>query len=287
MYRFKDTVPTSGDDRQFAKDSIYIHDLNLNIQEISPVLKIVSCSGRNDVSVKINTADSGGDGDFYLSQKIEPVNFELKGFLDCKTNDELKANVEAIYRWLINRRFWFSFEDERNFKRLGEIKECKLEEGTIKPDVKIKIQCDDPFKYGVDEEVYNINGGNFSKDDVFKLGVRNSKGYIQPYKLSIKYRLDSSVVSTGITVKAYNANDNVVSTIKTLPYSEFRDENTMELYFKAQGGEYLFVNDYPATKYLDISSELSSFGICEGGRFEIENDDFIEAKVHFRIKDLG
>lgn len=273
--------------KKFSSDSIYFPRFGKNIEELLPKFTTTSAKGRGCQKVNVKTADTSGNGAFFLSKKYEPLEIELNGYLRCSSAEELNKHIEAMQRWLQFDELQFNFHDDPKRYHVGTIAGYEVEEGTLSPKVTIKIKCSDPFLYGYDAYNYNMDGSALSWDDYFYFGVVNQNEEIEPEKLVIEYNLDSSVVSEGVVIKSFNPDGSEAHLIKTLPYSEFRSDNVMEIFTKGTEGHYCRVNGYWNDKVLDISSDISNFGLKDGGNIKIENQDINNAYYVLRSKDLG
>lgn len=292
MYIFKDTIPQehSNTSTRRASDDVYLHEYNKYLTDILPNLKIISADGRSSAKVKINSADKSGDGSIFLSRKFESLTIKLKCKLFAKDINDYNNHINVMHANLHVGKMKFSFHDERDFWRNGVFSNIEVEEGTLKPIITFDIVCSDPFKY----KEWTFDNGKIPLGENYKylssawvdLGIKEDNGLYQPKKIVVEYPLNSSVVSEGILIEACDQNGKVIKTIKTLPYSEWRQQNKIEIYFKSDNGFYMFINGYANNSYLDISSNIADFGVSKDGFIRIKNTDITQAYAYCLIKNL-
>lgn len=286
-YKFTDTVeePVKVSDSLNPDAIVLIKESNQTLEELVDGYKTITTKGRNLRDVDVMTADTGGNGKYYLSKRYKEIDFEITGVVYCENSKELNEKVRKIFNLLNVNELEFTFFDEREWKRTGLVVSVEVEAGVLNAKVTIKINCPDPFKRKIINEHKNLSEDE-KYNDWLSYGIKEHSGLYQPKKLVINYNLASTVTSEGIKIDACDLDGNVVKSIKTLPYSEIREQNTMEIKFKSSDGKYLSINGYDGTRFIDISSNIADFGVPENGYIVIRNSD-VEAYAVCEAKELG
>lgn len=290
-YNFIDTVEQGSTNTGMQSDSIYIHDIAKTLQEILPNLYIASAEGRSDTNLKINTAETSGDGSFYLSKHYESATIKLKGFFKCRDTADLNLHTQTMNRWLQLPQFKFSFLDERDYYRVGTFSSFEIEEGTLQPEVTMTIECADPFKYKNDLTEHN-QYYDFTDNDIYNMGIlQNGRG--KPESIEISWSSDvSGEFYNGFEIKSLSKNDDIVRKIKINQFSDNSNGAStcvLEIRLNATDGIYCYLNGEPMNKIVDITSDIYDFTIGSGEHFYVDTTpQFVaNATFKFRTRDLG
>lgn len=288
MYYFTDTNEQTRNNFNKAPDDLYIHEYNKYLSDLLPKLKIFSVKGRGNAEVNVSNAEKSGNGSIFVSRKFNSRVYEIEGRLFTETTNELNQHVFTLHSDLHVGKLTFSFHDSKDFFFNGFFASIDVEEGVLHPKVSITLECQDPFLYK--EWPWNHGKIPLKEENAYtawrELGVKEVTGLYQPKKIVIEYPLSSSVISEGMLIESCNSDGKVVKTIKTLPYSEWREHNKIEIYFKSDNGNYMFINGYANNSYLDISSNISDFGVLKNGFIRIKNTDISQAYAYCLVKTL-
>ena len=114
--------------------------------EISGFTTLV-VSGRHTFSRKVNDVDLTGDGNMYLSSKLERRVIEVKFMIKTESIDEYNRQMEQLNIILSKPHQQLYFADYPEAVYTGTVTEIKMEKDTLNDIGTIEIECSDPFAY--------------------------------------------------------------------------------------------------------------------------------------------
>lgn len=152
MYEFKDLSI----DRSYTPESLPVEALNYGghwlDREIDGYETLVT-KGRQDFVRQINAAQRSGDGDTYLSSRIESKKIEVTFALRASTIDEYNQRLNKLRQLLFQPNQPFFFADNQEYHFIGTASELTLDKETITTTGKIILTVSDPYQHGKEKHI--------------------------------------------------------------------------------------------------------------------------------------
>lgn len=152
MYKFKDLSI----DRSYTPESLPVEALNYGGHwldyEINGFETLVT-KGRQEFTRQINSAQRSGDGDTYLSSRLESRKIEVTFVLKASTIDEYNERLSKLRQILFQPNQPFYFADNQKYHFVGTASELTLDKDTLSTTGKIVLTVSDPYQYGSEKHV--------------------------------------------------------------------------------------------------------------------------------------
>lgn len=152
MYKFKDLSI----DREYKPPELPAEAINYGghwLDEEVPGFQTLVTSGRHTFQRQINATARVGDGDTYLSSRLESRKIEV--MFNFKADDiaEYNDRLDKLNRTLVWPNQPFYFADEPDFHYIGTVTEVSLDKDTLNTAGKIVLTVSDPYQYGDEKHV--------------------------------------------------------------------------------------------------------------------------------------
>lgn len=163
MYKFKDLSI----DRSYTPESLPVEALNYGGHwldyEINGFETLVT-KGRQEFTRQINTAQRSGDGDTYLSSRLEARKIEVTFVLKSSTIDEYNERLSKLRQLLFQPNQPFYFADKQDYHFIGTVTGITLDKDTLNTTGKITLEANDPYQYGNEKHITG-SGNNINVID--------------------------------------------------------------------------------------------------------------------------
>ena len=163
MYKFRDLSI----DRSYTPESLPAEALNYGghwlDREVDGYETLVT-KGRQEFTRQINATQRSGDGDTYLSSRLESKKIEVTFVLKSSTIDEYNKRLNKLRQLLFQPNQSFYFADNQQYHYVGTASELTLDKDTLNTTGKIVLTASDPYQYG-EEKHLSGNGTNLAITD--------------------------------------------------------------------------------------------------------------------------
>ncbi len=152
MYKFKDLSI----DREYTPPELPTEAFNYGghwLDKEVPGFQTLVASGRHTFQRQIKAAERVGDGETYLSSRLEARKIEVVFNFKADTIDEYNERLDRLNRMLILPNQSFYFSDEPDFHFVGTVTEVSLNKDTLNTTGKIVLTVSDPYQYGREKHV--------------------------------------------------------------------------------------------------------------------------------------
>lgn len=219
-------------------------------------------SGRHTFSRAVNDVDLVGDGNMYLSSKMEKRTIEVKFMIQASSIDEYNRQMEQLNILLAKPHQQLYFADYQEAVYTGTVTSIKMENNTLHDTGTIEIECSDPFAYS-NEQTNIITGGSYPIPNV-------GLNYDQTPD-SIVYTPTADIPSLTITNgdRKIEVNQGISAGVKVL--IDFKSLDVL-------------INGVSALMNVTLDSNLGDFYIRDGDTINFSASGNIELK--FRAKKL-
>lgn len=152
MYKFRDLSI----DRKYEAEGLPVEALNYGghwlDKEIEGYRTLVT-SGRQTFSRQINSVQRSGDGNTYLSSRIEARKITVTFALQAKTIDEYNERLNKMRQILSQPNQLFYFADNQNYHFTGTVADLSLDKNTLSTTGKFTLTVSDPYQYGKEKVI--------------------------------------------------------------------------------------------------------------------------------------
>lgn len=147
MYKFRDLSI----DRKYEAKELPVEALNYGghwlDREIDGYQTLVT-SGRQTFARQVNSAQRSGDGNTYLSSRIEARKITVTFVFNARTINEYNERLNKLRQILSQPNQPFYFADNQDYHFVGTVSELSLDKDTLNSTGKITITVSDPYQYG-------------------------------------------------------------------------------------------------------------------------------------------
>ena len=186
----------------------------VSLDEQLPYYRTLNVSGRENFERSLNTVETSGDGEFFLSSKLNANTITVTYTIETRNADDFNETFTNLKKFLLGEEVEFYFMDEPEYTRTGTV--TKLENPTAGAfDVvgTFEISMSNPFRHGQRKA---ITGGEtlvindpqlYYKQSAEKI-ILNIKTATKPFVLNVDN--DYNLTLTG----GLTANSNLVIDFK-------------------------------------------------------------------------
>ena len=219
-------------------------------------------SGRHTFSRKINDVDLTGDGNMYLSSKLEKRTIEVKFMIQTDSIAEYNRQTEQLNILLAKPHQRLFFDDYPEAVYVGSVVSIKMDNDTLNDVGTIEIECSDPFAYS-NEQTATVTGTNYK---ISPVGLN----YDQTPD-SITFVPSADIPSLKITNGDKKIEINQVITAGTKVVINFSNLDVI-------------INEVSSLMNVTLDSNLGDFYIRDGDTISFSASGSIEVK--YRVKKL-
>ncbi|HJA23532.1 MAG TPA: phage tail family protein [Candidatus Limosilactobacillus intestinavium] len=167
MYKFRDLSI----DREYIPDELPVEALNYGghwLDREVPGFQTLVTSGRQVFQRQVNATSRVGDGDTYLSSRIESKKIEV--MFNFKSDDvsEYNKRLDKLRQFLYQPNQPFYFADEQEYHYIGTVSELSLDKDVLNTTGKIVLTVSDPYQYGKDKRLTGVGVNVSVVDDELK-----------------------------------------------------------------------------------------------------------------------
>lgn len=219
-------------------------------------------SGRHTFSRKINDVDLTGDGNMYLSSKLERRVIEVKFLIKTDSISEYNRQMEQLNILLAKPHQKLFFDDYPEAVYTGTVTSIKMENDILNDVGTITIECSDPFAYSNEQN----SSGTGNSYQIPTAGLN----YNQTPEEIIFYP-STDIASLTITNgdKKIEINQGITANTKVLI-----DFNTLDV----------VINEVSALMNVTLESNLGDFYIKDGDTIRFSTNGKYE--IRYRVKKL-
>lgn len=130
----------------------------VSLDEQLPYYRTLNVSGRENFERSLNTVETSGDGEFFLSSKLNANTITVTYTIETRNADDFNETFTNLKKFLLGEEVEFYFMDEPEYTRTGTV--TKLENPTAGAfDVvgTFEISMSNPFRHGQRKK---ISGGD-------------------------------------------------------------------------------------------------------------------------------
>lgn len=219
-------------------------------------------SGRHTFSRKVNDVDLTGDGNMYLSSKLESRKLEVKFMIETDSITEYNRQMEQLNIILSNPHQRLFFADYPEAVYVGTVTEIKMNNDTLNDTGTIEIECSDPFAYS-NEQTASFTGTSYK---IPSMGLN----YVQtPDTILFSPNADISSLIITNDDKKIEINQGITANSKVVI-----NFNNLDV----------VINEVSALMNVTLDSNLGDFYIKDGDTINFSAGGNIEIK--YRVKKL-
>lgn len=167
MYKFRDLSI----DREYKPKEKPVEALNYGghwlDDEVSGFQTLVT-TGRQTFQRQVNATSRVGDGDTYLSSRIESKKIEVMFNFKSDNISEYNERLNKLKQLLYQPNQPFYFADEQEYHYVGTVSELTLDKNTLNTTGKITINVSDPYQYGKEKHLSGVGINVNIVDDELK-----------------------------------------------------------------------------------------------------------------------
>ena len=155
MYKFRDLSI----DREYNPEEKPVEALNYGghwLDNEVPGFQTLVTTGRQTFQRQINATSRVGDGDTYLSSRLEAKKIEVMFNFKADNIDEYNQRLDKLKQILYQPNQPFYFADEQNYHFIGTVAELGLDKQTLNTTGKITINVSDPYQYGKEKKISGV-----------------------------------------------------------------------------------------------------------------------------------
>lgn len=219
-------------------------------------------SGRHTFSRKINDVDLTGDGNMYLSSKLESRKLEVKFMIKTDSIAEYNRQMEQLNILLSKPHQRLYFADYPEAVYVGTVTDIKMENDTLNDVGTIEIECSDPFAYS-NEQTVKFTGSSY-KIPTVGLNYDQTPGSIT---FSPSADIPSLIITNGN--KKIEINQGIPAGTKVVIDFDNLDA---------------IINEVSSLMNVTLDSNLGDFYIRDGDTIQFSASGNIELK--YRVKKL-
>lgn len=214
----------------------------VSLDEQLPYYRTLNVSGRENFERSLNTVETSGDGEFFLSSKLNANTITVTYTIETRNADEFNETFTNLKKFLLGEEVEFYFMDEPEYTRTGTV--TKLENPTAGAfDVvgTFEISMSNPFRHG---QRKTITGGEtlvindpqlYYKQSAEKI-ILNIKTATKPFVLNVdndyNLTLTGGLPANSNLVIDFNGNTLTSSGTNKLPDMDILKSNIFELKIK-------------------------------------------------------
>lgn len=162
MYKFRDLSI----DREYIPEELPVEALNYGghwLDREVPGFQTLVVSGRQTFQRQVNATSRVGDGDTYLSSRIESKKIEVMFNFKSDNISEYNERLDKLRQLLYQPNQPFYFSDEQEYHYVGTVSELTLDKDTLNTTGKIVVTVSDPYQYGKEKR---LNGAGVNMNIV-------------------------------------------------------------------------------------------------------------------------
>ena len=214
----------------------------VSLDEQLPYYRTLNVSGRENFERSINTVETSGDGEFFLSSKLNANTITVTYTIETRNADDFNETFTNLKKFLLGEEVEFYFMDEPEYTRTGTV--TKLENPTAGAfDVvgTFEISMSNPFRHGQRKA---ITGGEtlvindpqlYYKQSAEKI-ILNIKTAANPFVLNVDNEYNLTLTG-GLQANSnlaidFNGNTLTSSGTNKLPDMDILKSNIFELKIK-------------------------------------------------------
>lgn len=164
MYEFNDLNPRGEPFGSPVGIEAVTYDGHQLDSEINGFLTLF-VEGREDFKRDINSAESSGDGTYYLSSRIEERELVVNFTLESNSIDEYNSSMKLLKQILRVPNKAISFADDPEYHFIGTPK-LEVDAGTLNPKGTITFTVNSPFKVGNQKTITETTSLKIDDDDL-------------------------------------------------------------------------------------------------------------------------
>lgn len=167
MYKFRDLSI----DREYIPEELPVEALNYGghwLDREVPGFQTLVVSGRQTFQRQVNATSRVGDGDTYLSSRIESKKIEVMFNFKSGNISEYNEQLDKLKQLLYQPNQPFFFADEQEYYYVGTVSELSLDKNTLNTTGKITINVSDPYQYGKEKNLSGVGVNVNIVDDELK-----------------------------------------------------------------------------------------------------------------------
>ncbi|WP_191991282.1 distal tail protein Dit [Limosilactobacillus reuteri] len=219
-------------------------------------------SGRHMFSRKINDVDLTGDGNMYLSSKLERRVIEVKFLIKTESIAEYNRQMEQLNIILSKPHQRLYFADYPEAVYTGTVTEIKMENDILNDVGTITIECSDPFAYSSDQ-LASGTGNSFQFPNA---GINYGQ---TPETIIFNPSADIGSLTVSNGDKKIEINQGITANAKVLI-----DFNALDV----------VINEVSALMNVTLDSNLGDFYIKDGDTIRFSTNGKYE--IRYRVKKL-
>lgn len=214
----------------------------VSLDEQLPYYRTLNVSGRENFERSLNTVETSGDGEFFLSSKLNSNTITVTYTIETRNADDFNETFTNLKKFLLGEEVEFYFMDEPEYTRTGTV--TKLENPTAGAfDVvgTFEISMSNPFRHGrrkaiTGGETLVINDPQlYYKQSAEKI-ILNIKTATKPFILNVdkdyNLTLAGGLPANSNIVIDFNGNTLTSSGTNKLPDMDILKSNIFELKIK-------------------------------------------------------
>lgn len=260
MYEFNDLSPRGEPFGSPVGIEAVTYDGHQLDSEINGFLTLF-VEGREDFKRDINSAESSGDGTYYLSSRIEERELVVNFTLESNSIDEYNSSMKLLKQILRVPNKAISFADDPEYHFIGTPK-LEVDAGTLNPKGTITFTVNNPFKIG---NRVTVNGTT-------SVAISNSEMVFEQLPDTIKLIMQSSVSVLNII----NSSGKIFKTTTGLNSGDVVEIDFNSLTY--------IVNKADQTGNVALSANFGDFYIKDGDMLTVNGECTIELK--YSVKSL-
>lgn len=214
----------------------------VSLDEQLPYYRTLNVSGRENFERSLNTVETSGDGEFFLSSKLNANTITVTYTIETRNADDFNETFTNLKKFLLGEEVDFYFMDEPEYTRTGTV--TKLENpkaGSFDVVGTFDISMSNPFRHGQRKTITGsdnlvINDPQlFYKQSAEKM-ILTIKTATNPFVLNVdndyNLMLTGGLPANSNLVIDFNGNTLTSSGTNKLPDMDILKSNIFELKIK-------------------------------------------------------
>lgn len=143
-------------DREYNPEEKPVEALNYGghwLDDEVPGFQTLVTTGRQTFQRQVNATSRVGDGDAYLSSRLEAKKIEVMFNFKADNIDEYNQRLDKLKQILYQPNQPFYFADKQEYHFMGTASELTLDKDTLSTTGKIVLTVPDPYQYGSGKHV--------------------------------------------------------------------------------------------------------------------------------------
>lgn len=131
----------------------------VSLDEQLPYYRTLNVSGRENFERSLNTVDTSGDGEFFLSSKLNANTIAVTYAIETRNAYDFNETFTNLKKFLLGEEVEFYFMDEPEYTRTGTV--TKLENptaGALEVVGTFEIAMSNPFRHGQKKSINGADG---------------------------------------------------------------------------------------------------------------------------------